>query len=124
MKIRIKGNSIRFRLLRSEVESLSERGSVAGSTAFGPGDVFRYTVSVGRDAEAIVATFEHGEIAVTLPAGTAREWATSDQVGIETVQQTGDGEVLEVLVEKDFVCLSRDDADRGDAFPNPNGPCE
>ncbi|WP_375587860.1 DUF7009 family protein [Flagellimonas aurea] len=36
MKIRIKGNSIRFRLTQSEVKQLSETGSIIETTEFGP----------------------------------------------------------------------------------------
>ena|SRR6188508_591367 len=124
MKLRIKGNSIRLRLLRSEVDRLATGGSVSESTAFGPADVLRYTVKADANANAVIAMFEYGEIVVRLPSDAAQKWASTDQVSIETVQPTGDDQVLEVLIEKDFVCLDRiDDPDRDEAYPNPNGPC-
>jgi hypothetical protein len=124
MKLRIKGNSVRLRLLRSEVERLASEGEISESTAFGPTDVLRYTVKTDEKAKAVIGTFGHGEIAITMPTNTAQRWATSDDVSIETVQPSGDGQVLELLIEKDFVCLDRvDDPDRDDAFPNPSGPC-
>ena len=124
MKLRIKGSSLRLRLLRSEVDRLAKGEAISESTIFGPADVLRYTIEVGQNAKAVMATFERGHIAITLPSETAQKWALSDEVSIETVQPTGNGEVLELLIEKDFVCLDRkNDPDRDDAFPNPNGPC-
>ena len=37
MKLRIKGNSIRLRLLRSEVERFTANGKISEEVRFGPG---------------------------------------------------------------------------------------
>jgi hypothetical protein len=124
MKLRIKGNSIRLRLLRSEVERLAVDGEVSESTVFGPAEVLRYTVKMDQNANSVIATFDRAEIAIALPVQLAKKWAASDDVSIEKIQTSGDGKSLEILIEKDFVCLDRrDDPDREDAFPNPNAVC-
>ena len=47
-------------------------------------------------------------------------WATSDQVSIDGEQVLVDGEKLNILVEKDFICLTgRDDEDESDMYPHP-----
>lgn len=123
MKLRIKGNSIRLRLLRSEVERLAERGSITDEVRFGT-NALRYSVLISAEAEAIRATFENNEIAVLIPESEGQKWATSDDVGFEVEQSTGDGKTLTILVEKDFVCVDRpNDPDRDDAFPNPSASC-
>jgi len=123
MKLRIKGNSIRLRLLRSEVEQLAERGSISDEVEFGT-DALRYSVLLSAAAELVRATFENNEIAVVIPESEGRNWAANDDVGFEIEQPTGEGRTLTILVEKDFVCVDRpNDPDRDDGFPNPNTSC-
>jgi len=50
MKLRIKGNSIRLRLLKSEVEKFAEDGRISDETSFGK-NAFRYTLAMSKDAE-------------------------------------------------------------------------
>ncbi|WP_431196056.1 DUF7009 family protein, partial [Maribacter litoralis] len=48
MKIRIKGDSVRFRLTQTEVKSLSENGKIYDSTNFGS-IKFNYGVVLNSD---------------------------------------------------------------------------
>jgi hypothetical protein len=122
MKLRIKGNSIRLRLLKSEVEKFGADGRISEQTLFGP-TTLSYTLAMSPESEKINAEFGDGEIRIFVPEGAARAWVTNGQVGFEAEQPAGD-EVLAILIEKDFVCLDRpDDPDRHDAFPNPNATC-
>lgn len=124
MKLRIKGNSIRLRLLRSEVERLASEGRVTDTTAFGGNDL-RYSVSTSDSEGSIQATFESGEIAVTIPASTAIDWAQGDLVGLGAEQAVGPSDTLSIVIEKDLVCVDRtDDPDREDAYPNPRVKCD
>lgn len=120
MKLRIRGNSIRLRLLKSEVARLAESGEVSESTDFGGGAKLTYRLIVDSQAGDVAASFASGVISVNLPAAVAEEWAANDeQVGIEAEI---DG--LSILIEKDFACLTReDDPDNLDAFPNPELVC-
>jgi len=123
MKLRIKGNSIRLRLLKSEVEQFAADGRISDETSFGA-NALRYTLAMSMDAESISGAFENNEIAVFIPEQAAREWASNDKVGFEIEQPTGANGSLTIIIEKDFVCIDRpDDPDREDAYPNPNLVC-
>ena len=123
MKLRIKGNSIRLRLLRSEVERFAAEGEISDELGFG-GAALRYSLRMSEKAESINAEFANNEIVVLVPDAFARDWASNDEVGFETEQAIGKDETLTILIEKDFVCIDRpQDPDRDDAFPNPNVVC-
>jgi hypothetical protein len=114
MKLRIKGNSIRFRLGRTEVAALIEKGFFSEETRFtgDSGGSFYYGLILSDEIEKVEAKFEGDRIMVVLPGGAARDWAEDDNVGIEAVQDE-----LNILVEKDFVCHGRPgDPDNADAF--------
>jgi hypothetical protein len=46
MKLRLKGNSIRVRLDRRDIEGLIDRGRIDEAVRFGPGLAFSYAVAV------------------------------------------------------------------------------
>lgn len=119
MKLRIKANSIRFRLGRSEVAALIDKGFLSEETRFTADAAasFYYGLIVSDETERVEAKFEGGRIMVVLPREAAGGWARGDDVGIGAVQ---DG--LDILVEKDFVCHGRpNDPDNADAFSGPMG---
>ena len=125
MKIRIQANSIRLRLSQSEVQAFAETGRVEERIQFGtgPGESLVYIVerAAGRQLSAAYAV---GQIIVFVPADACSEWAATDQVGIESEMDLGDGGTLRILVEKDFKCLTeRAGEDESDNFPNPNLSC-
>jgi hypothetical protein len=123
MKLRIKGNSIRLRLLRSEVDRFANDGKITDEIAFGA-NALRYSLQKSDAAEKVHARFDDNEIAIMVPSDLAVSWTTSETVGFEVEQPVGNNEALSILVEKDFVCIDRpDDPDRGDAYPNPNAEC-
>ena len=118
MKLRIKGNSIRLRLTQTELDQLQTDGRVEETTAFGPGRRLVYALAAAEGLDALIATFDAGELVVSLPADWIDEWAASDRVGFEGTQPLSDGEALDLLVEKDFECLHKR-PDEEDAFPHP-----
>ena len=123
MKLRIKGNSIRLRLLKSEVEKFAVDGRISDETSFGA-TALLYTLAMSKDDESILGKFDSNEITIFIPEQAARDWTTNDNVGFETEQAIGPNETLTVIVEKDFVCVDRrNDPDREDAYPNPNVNC-
>lgn len=123
MKLRIKGNSIRLRLLRSEVERFAIDGKISDELGFGA-SALRYSLKMSEKAESINATFANNEIEVLLPDAVARNWIANDEVGFATDQAIRDDQVLTILIEKDFACIDRpDDPDREQAYPNPNAVC-
>jgi hypothetical protein len=125
MKLRIKSNSIRLRLLRSEVERFAKVGQISEEIEFGTdrSSYLRYSLVTSPEAESISARFRGNEISIVVPVAIAKNWTSSDEVGIECEQPIG-SESLNILVEKDFECIDRpDDPDRADAYPNPSATC-
>ena len=122
MKLRIRGNAIRLRLKRGEVDSLATGEKLVEETKF-PGSVFSYSLELS-DNEDMMASFEAGQIAITMPREIIPEWADTDLVSLYTEQKlSGDG-LLEILVEKDFTCLEpghhRNCEDDQDTYPHPS----
>jgi hypothetical protein len=121
MKLRIKGNSLRLRVTRSELGRLIRTGRIEETTWFGigPGCRLTYALEVSDGGNGVSLRCASPEIAVLLPSGEASTWRNSDQVGIYASVDLGLRGFLEVVVEKDFACLDRNDEDNFDTFPNP-----
>lgn len=123
MKLRIRGNSIRLRLLRSEVAKFSATGIFKESIDFGASKL-TYILRRSDQTTALSAHFADNEITVLIPAQTAQNWTETELVGLTGEQRISDSETLKILVEKDFVCLDRpDDEDNQDAYPNISHKC-
>lgn len=122
MKLRIRGNSLRLRLKRGEVDLLAAGKSVLEETQF-PGAVLRYRLDV-TDDEAMQAHLENSSLIVRLPASEVSAWATTDEVSLMAEQDLPDGDQLTILIEKDFSCLEpghrREGEDDEDTFPHPS----
>lgn len=112
MKIRIKGNSLRYRLTRSEVEQFGREGYLEEVTDFGPSQLI-YALEVTA-ANELWANFEHNKITMFMPNSMKTEWINTDRVGYENRTPS-----FYLLVEKDFQCLDNVDEDQSDNFPNP-----
>ena len=121
MKLRIRGNSVRLRLTRSEVEALGSRGELYDTTAFGPGGVFRYGIRLTGEVDAMAARLTDRGITIDLPEPAGRHWCETDEISIGAEMGAGDDVSLGILVEKDFACLSpREGEDESDMFPHPD----
>ena len=120
MKLRIKGNSIRLRLTQSEVEQVGQGQAVQEFVSFGPQTPrFLYTLATS-DLDQVSARYQEHELKVIIPKKEAKQWAATDQVGIEENLELEGGATLYVLIEKDFQCLhKRSTEDESDHFPNP-----
>jgi hypothetical protein len=113
MKLRIKGNSVRLRLTRSEVAQLANTGLVEELTNFGSGYLI-YAIKTAEQDQ-LSASFTDGRITIFMPLEFAAAWAGNDIVGL---QQDGPG--LQILVEKDFTCIDRKEEDQSDQFEHPS----
>lgn len=114
MKLRIRDNSLRLRLSRTEVGQLASSGECAATMALAAGE-FRYRVITELAAARPTAAFGDGCVTVSLPAPIVAAWARSESVSIR-----GEDGPLSILVEKDFVCLKpRAGEDESDLFPHP-----
>jgi hypothetical protein len=122
MKLRIRGSAIRLRLKRGEVARLAAGDKLVEETEF-PGSAFSYSIELS-DNEDMVASFENGQIAITMPREIIPEWADTDLVSLYTEQKLSGDSMLEILVEKDFTCLEpghhRNCEDDQDTYPHPS----
>lgn len=120
MKLRIRDNAIRLRLMRGEVDALRNDGLVSAQTGFPGGRTFSYVVESSPASVKLAAFFSDNVVTVRIPETTVLAWATSEQVSIEGEQVLDDGETLSLLVEKDFVCLApREGEDESDMYAHP-----
>jgi hypothetical protein len=121
MKLRIKGNSIRLRLLRSEVAGLINNELIEEKIYLGPGDqsVFTYALATDSGLGTTELRYEPSRIFIVLPKASATSWADTNEVGIYASIDIGRQENLDLIVEKDFACLDLSDADNLDTFTNP-----
>ena len=124
MKLRLRENSIRLRLLQNEIKSLGDNGFVSETITFAPSQKLIYTLKISEAANEIFARFSDGEITVEIPVKTAENWIETDLIGLEKEQEIDGEKNIKILIEKDFVCTERPfDADNKNAFPHPKMNC-
>jgi hypothetical protein len=118
MKIRIRGNSVRFRLTQSEVKQLCEKGFFMETTSFGE-NVFGYAVQLSKTEETLSSSYENNRITLSVSEQLAKNWDLDERVGFEHTLTTKNGTKLHLLLEKDFTCLDNTLEDQSDNYPNP-----
>ncbi|HEY1985054.1 MAG TPA: hypothetical protein VGG85_06580 [Terracidiphilus sp.] len=120
MKLRIKGNSLRFRISPSEMVRLLDTGRIEDTIYFSVEDGAKLTYALKHtsDVSAIGVRYEPQMVTVEVPTVEAQAWAAGEQVGLygESASRAG---ALELAIEKDFACLDKDDEQNADTFPNP-----
>jgi hypothetical protein len=112
MKIRIKSNSIRYRLTRSDVKQLAVTGHINDKVTFGEQSLF-YEIKLTDDSH-LSSAFKNETITTFMPKSMISELISTDRVGFEN-----NNEALHLLVEKDFTCLDNVAEDQSDHYPNP-----
>jgi len=120
MKLRIRGNSLRVRLTRSEIAQLAETGLIENRVQLGalPDCALVYRLELSGAAVRPETVFQKSQICIRLPRAEAMAWSKGQSIGIYSEEAWG----LKLAIEKDFKCLEpRPDEDQSDAFENPNG---
>src|SRR5689334_17993051 len=118
MKLRIKGNSIRLRLTKSEVELFGREGYIDERTEIGD-KLFTYALQQ-YDGPNLSAEMENSRMIVYMPAAFAKDWVESNKVGYEYEKELASGNKLYLLIEKDFKCLDENiTEDQTDNYENP-----
>ena len=117
MKLRIKGNSIRLRLTKSDVQALTATGYIEEQLSFGTTKLY-YALEQTENESEMSASFDKHKIIVHIPQSFITGWENNDQVGFESRHLTGT-DTLSILVEKDFVCLDETTEDQSDNYANP-----
>jgi hypothetical protein len=122
MKLRIKGNSLRLRVSRTEVARLLAGECLEETIYFAPHPEARLTYALGREPSLTSPTVRYAEsrVAILIPAGQTNTWGVTGQIGISETISLGELGSLELFVEKDFACLDRSDEENEDTFENPN----
>lgn len=117
MKLRLRDNSLRFRLDRMEVAALSGTGLAESRTAVSAEVPLVYRIRLSRDADQPEVSFDQGTITVRVPEDLGRRWAGSDDVGIYATTPWG----LRLTIEKDFRCLDAGarDEDESQSYAHP-----
>jgi uncharacterized protein DUF7009 len=119
MKLRIRGNSVRIRVSKSELSEIADSGASEDAVRFALGSELRYRVEV-KASGPVEAEFRNPLLKVVVPRASVDQWLRPEEVSIEGKQATGDGGVLRILVEKDYTCLApRSEEDDSDLFANP-----
>ncbi len=122
MKIRIKGNSIRVRLSRTEVNNFGALGYLEEHTEFGP-TTLTYALECSNDIDALGAAYEDNKITMYVPLAMLSEWVATETVGYNGAVELGEGKKLSLLLEKDYQCIDNSSEDQSDNYINPNKVC-
>ncbi|HEX2683143.1 MAG TPA: hypothetical protein VHL77_04390 [Ferruginibacter sp.] len=122
MKLRIKGNSLRIRLTKTEVSTLANTGHLEEQTVF-PSNTFKYVLQKVDDGTELSATFTNDTITMYVPASFVNSWPGNEVVGINTNMPLPGTGSLYLLLEKDFICLDETTEDQSDNYENPNKTC-
>ena len=104
MKIRIKDNSIRFRLTKSEVKKLCTEGYLQSTTELNTATL-TYAIQVQENMQSLNADFVNNKITLLFPSAEAAVWNDSDRITYENTVILNSGNSLKLLLEKDFICL-------------------
>ena len=122
MKLRIRGDNVRLRLKRNEVDRIAAGISIVEKTHF-PNAVLTYRLDVS-ETDDISARFDNGSLVVSLPRSKGLDWAGTNQVSLHAEEIISGTESLSLLIEKDFSCIEpghyRDCEDDEDTFPHPS----
>lgn len=122
MKLRIKDDSVRFRVPPSGVRNLIATGRLSSQVRFSLSPIHTLTYALVLDEkvnEPILEYVEH-QIIARLPINDTTRWAQSDAIAIRHSTMISPGVNLTLLIEKDFACLDLSDEENKDTFPNPN----
>ncbi|MBL7698042.1 MAG: hypothetical protein JNK79_07780 [Chitinophagaceae bacterium] len=122
MKLRIKGNSVRIRLSKTEVDELVSGLSIEETTSFGE-NTFGYTVKPVNYSDQLTASYDNNIISLYVPKVLLKDWSTNSVVGFEAMMPLDDSDHLHLLLEKDFKCLDKTIGDQSDFFDNPSTNC-
>jgi len=118
MKVRIKENTVRLRLTKSEVAEFCATGQVIQNTSFN-GAIFKYGLQASDNVSELSAMLEDNTITLIVPENLTSGWDSNGKVGFQNTLQLENGEELFLLLEKDFTCLDNTLEDQSDNYPNP-----
>ena len=125
MKLRIKGDSLRLRVSRSELERLLGGERIEETIHFtaAPEARLTYALQSTPQSDPVRLQYLPQSVTVFLSEEQANFWGKEGEIGIYTSIYTftdiGEASSLEIIIEKDFACLDRGEDENADTFPNP-----
>ena len=122
MKLRIKGNSLRIRLTKTEVNIIANTGYLEEETLFG-NNKFMYALQRVDEGNELSAALEENKMIIFVPSSLTKEWPTNNIIGFNAEMPVAENKTLFLLIEKDFVCLDETTGDQSDNYENPNKTC-
>ena len=99
MKLRIRGNSIRLEVSKTELAKLAATGKAEDTVRFSSEQSLRYGIEVCPTG-AVTATWGTDSIIVMLPKARLDLWLRRDEISVEGSQPIGGGKVLQIVLEK------------------------
>ena len=123
MKLRIKGNLLRFRLTCSELAKPVATGRLEETIYFSLAVCSGCTYALEHTHSSKIASLQYrtDEILTGLYTMDITSFAETDRLGIYTEVDLGLCGSLELLIENDFACLNSSDASADDRLPPPFG---
>lgn len=112
MKIRIKGNSLRYRLTKSDIANLANHGYLNEQIDFA-GQSLIYSLKSTLDSK-LSAEYKSSAITLFMPKEMIKELVETNKVGFSETSGT-----IYLLIEKDFTCMDNVVEDQSDNYPNP-----
>ncbi len=105
MKLRIQGNSLRFRLSEAEVTQFADMGQVEEIIVFSPDETnaLRYILQQTSNKEVNVR-FTSNTITVSIPEKMAQKWTNTDLIGFDDLIDLGNEKQLRIVIENDLDC--------------------
>jgi hypothetical protein len=123
MKLRIRDNSLRLRITKTELKTFAAEKKVECTINF-PGTEKMNYVLTWSDDETYSASFSGNTVFAAVANSAGKSWLDDNEVSIDHKITLADGSPFRLLVEKDFQCLSeRKEEDESDMFINPNTHC-
>src|SRR5260370_15837109 len=122
MKLRIKGNSLRLRVSRSELAHFQAGGRIEETIRFAeaPEAKLTYALESAVQSSPVKVRYRFHDVTVILSENQVRIWEAESEVGVYSNLDIGSAGSLDVIVEKDFACLDRGDEENRDTFANPH----
>lgn len=100
MRLRIRGNSVRLQLTKTELAKLADKGKIEDTVRFSSDQSLSYGIEV-RSTGAVTAAYADGALLVALPRSRLDLWLRPGEISVEGSQPVGAGKVLQIVLETD-----------------------
>ena len=118
MKLRVKGNSLLFRVTRRELTQLLETGRIEETIYFASDEQSKFIYAIEHeDLSSVALCYRSPEILILLPTEKLAEWIHSGQTMVYATIDLGTLGEIDLFIEKDHEFLDIDST----TAPNRHG---